>query len=342
MYHDIDVWLRPGVQLLDVAGPLDVFSSATRYCQAVQAGPPGHRGYRIRLCASTPGPVPTAAGVQLTAETPTSALLRRRSTHATLLIPGDLDDPDLKPDADLLRCITRWPGRIASICAAAWQVARSGRLDGKRATTHWLIAPRLAAAFPTIEVEQDALWIRDGDIWTSAGVSAGIDLALAIVEEDLGREVALEVARLLVLYMKRPGGQSQFSSALRGQYAPEAPLRALTQWMHDHPDGDLRVDALARRAGMSPRNFARVFAQQFEQTPAQVVLAVRLEAARRLLEDEPSASVADIARRSGHGTTESLRRNFQRTLGIGPSAYRERFGRQRPHKPSPTTVPRYR
>ncbi len=327
MLRDVDVWLRPGVQLLDAAGPIDVFSSATRYCQALGAGSSGPRGYRIRLCATRPGPVATAAGVQLTADTPTSALLRRRNAEATLLIPGDLDELDQPSDPALLRCIARWPGRVASICTAAWQVARSGRLDGKRATTHWLAAPRLASEFPTIDVEQDALWVRDGDVWTSAGVSAGIDLALAIVEEDLGRPIALEIARLLVLYMKRPGGQSQFSSALQGQRTRQAPLRALVQWMHEHPDADLRVGALARRAGMSPRNFARVFAQQFGETPAQVVLAVRLQAARRMLEDEASLAVAEVARRSGHGTTESLRRNFQRALGIGPSAYRERFGR---------------
>lgn len=327
MLRDIDVWLRPGVQLLDVAGPLDVFSSATRYCKAVDPTSSASRGYRIRLCARKPGPVPTAAGVRLCADTATATLLRRRSTNATLLIPGDLDELDQPSDPELLRCIARWPGRVASVCTGAWQLARSGRLDGKRATTHWLAAPRLAADFPTVEVEQDALWVRDGDIWTSAGVSAGIDLALAIVEEDLGRPIALEVARLLVLYMKRPGGQSQFSSALLGQRSDRAPMRALVQWMHEHPEADLRVGTLANRAGMSPRNFARVFAQELGETPAQVVLAIRLQAARRMLEDELELGVADIATRSGHGTTESLRRNFQRALGIGPSAYRERFGR---------------
>ncbi len=328
MLRDIDVWVRPGVQLLDVAGPVDVFSSATRYCKAVDSTASTARGYRIRLCAAKPGAVPTAAGVQLTADTATSTLLRRRSRQATLLVPGDLDELEKPSDPELLRCIARWPGRVASVCTAAWQLARSGRLDGKRATTHWLAAPRLAAEFPTIEVEQDALWVRDGDLWTSAGVSAGIDLALAMVEEDLGRPVALEVARLLVLYMKRPGGQSQFSSALLGQRTGQAPLRTLVRWMHEHPEADLRVGTLAHRAGMSPRNFARVFAQEVGETPAQLVLAIRLEAARRLLEDELELGIADVAARSGHGTTESLRRNFQRALGIGPSAYRDRFGRR--------------
>lgn len=327
MLREIDVWLRPGVQLLDVTGPLDVFSSATRYCQAVGSPTSGPRGYRIRLYAHEPGPVSTAAGVQLVADVSTATLSRRRNPNATLLVPGDLDELDQPSDPALLRCLARWPGRIVSICTAAWQVARSGKLDGKRATTHWLAAPRLADEFPQVEVEQDALWVRDGDVWTSAGVSAGIDLALAIVEEDLGRRVALEVARLLVLYMKRPGGQSQFSSALLGQRTEHSALDALVRWMHEHPDADLRVDALARRVGMSPRNFARIFAQELGETPAQVVLAVRLQAARRMLEDDLALGVAEVATRSGHGTTESLRRNFHRSLGIGPSEYRQRFGR---------------
>ena len=318
---DIDVWLRPDVQLLDVAGPLDVLSTATRLRRA--RGQSG--GYRLHLRSSDGTPALTAAGVGLTADADFAGL--SPDGDRTLLLPGRWTDPSDPPEPDLIRTLETWPGRIASVCTAAWRVAQAGRLDGRRATTHWLFADRMQRAFPTLEVDADALWVRDGPVWTSAGVSAGIDLALALVEADLGRATALEVARLLVLYMKRPGGQSQFSAALESQHAAGGNFDELLTWMYAHPGEDLRVDALAERVRMSPRHFARTFTQQLGVTPAKKVRLIRLEAARRLIEEAPDLNLHDVAVRTGHGTVESLRRQFLRALKLTPGAYRARFAR---------------
>jgi transcriptional regulator GlxA family with amidase domain len=178
--------------------------------------------------------------------------------------------------------------------------------------------------YPLIDVERDSIFVRDGDLWTSAGVTAGMDLALALVEQDLGREVALDVARWLVLFVQRPGGQSQFSAQLQGQAAEHEPVRELQGWIADHLAADLSVDALARRANMSPRNFARVFRREVGMTPAAYVEAVRVESAQRELETTKSGFDA-IARRCGFGTTDTMRRAFQRRLGVKPGDYRARF-----------------
>lgn len=318
---EIDVWLRPGVQLLDVTGPAEVFSTATRYCAAM--GRPG--GYVMRMLGPEVGPVRTAAGLQLVADTPWSAATRRRSPQATLLLPGTLGDARSPLDAPLERALRRWPGRLASVCAASWKLAQAGRLNARRATTHWLFAKKMQATFPQVQVQADALWTEHDGVWTSAGVSAGIDLALAMVQADLGRDVALQVAQLLVLYMKRPGGQSQFSAVLHEQQVNTGPLQALLGWMHEHPEADLRVPALAERAGMSPRNFARVFKQQMGTTPAQKVADIRLQSARRWLEEEPSLALQDVCLRCGYASVESLRRHFRQSLGVTPGGYRARF-----------------
>lgn len=323
MRREIAVWLRPDVQLLDVTGPLEVFSTATRLCDAT-----GRRGgYLLRTHSPGGRPIRTAAGLELKADADHRSLLRRRSARATLLVPGRSSDPDTPPEPLLMKCLRRWPGRVASICAASWRLAEAGLLDGRRATTHWLIAERMREAFPRTLVEADALWVHDSGVWTSAGVSAGIDLALAMVQEDLGHELALDVARLLVLYMKRPGGQSQFSAVLNHQRSEQPKFHRLLAYIREHPDADLRVEILARKVHMSPRNFARAFARDIGATPAKVVAQIRLEAARRMLEDELQASIGEIALRSGHGSLESLRRRFAEHLGITPSAYRSRFGR---------------
>jgi len=317
----VHVWLRPELQLLDITGPAEVLSTASRVATFHGRAD----GYAIELCAPGGEPVRTAAGVTLHADADTAGLLERATADATLLVPGAFADGDLPASDDLLDAIARFPGRVVSICAGAFQLARAGRLDGRRATTHWLFTGRLAEGFPGVDVEPDALWVRDREVWTSAGVSAGIDLSLALVEADLGRTVALEVARLLVLHLKRPGGQSQFSSVLEAQRSEESPLGELLVWMHDHPDADLRVPALARRVGMSPRHFARVFVRHTGRTPAALVRTLRLATARRMLEDDGRSSLAQIAERSGHGSVESLRRAFVRSLGVSPGAYRDRF-----------------
>ena len=203
-------------------------------------------------------------------------------------------------------------------------LAEAGLLDGLSATTHWRQCARLAAQYPAVSVESDPIFVRAGKIFTSAGVTAGIDLALALVEEDHGREVALAVARELVMFLRRPGGQSQFSVQMSAQVADREPIRELQRWMADHLGADLSVEALARRAAMSPRNFARVFTREVGATPGQFVEHSRVEAARRRLE-ESAEGVDSIASECGFGTRESMRRAFIRTLHVPPSAYRSRF-----------------
>ena len=208
--------------------------------------------------------------------------------------------------------------------AGAFLLARAGLLDGRRATTHWAACAALARNYPAVSVESDPIFVRDGNVYTSAGVTAGIDLALALVEEDLGRQAALAVARSLVLFIRRPGGQAQFSAGLAGQAAARPGLNELQAWIAEHLDHDLSVPALAERAFMSPRNFARVFANEVGVTPAAYVEAVRLERARTLLETT-ELQLDDVARRCGFGTVETLRRVFGRRLGVNPSDYHNQF-----------------
>jgi transcriptional regulator GlxA family with amidase domain len=214
--------------------------------------------------------------------------------------------------------------RLASVCTGAFVLAAAGLLDGRRAVTHWSECEQLARLHPRVTVEKDPIFIRDGHVYTSAGVTAGMDLALALVEEDCGRDVAMAVARELVLFLRRPGGQSQFSVQLSTQTAEREPLRDLQAWMADHPGEDLRIPALARRAAMSERHFRRAFTTEVGCPPARFVEQVRVEAARRALEDTPDG-VDAIAARLGFGTSESMRRAFTRMLHISPTAYRERF-----------------
>jgi transcriptional regulator GlxA family with amidase domain len=210
------------------------------------------------------------------------------------------------------------------VCTGAFLLARSGLLDHRRATTHWAACDALGRAYPTVTVEPDPIFVRDGNVYTSAGVSAGIDLALALVEEDHGRQAALDVARALVLFIRRPGGQAQFSSGLAGQAAARPGVRELQAWMADHLDSDLSVPALADRAFMSPRNFARVFTREVGSTPAAYVESLRVERARTLLETS-DLQLEQVASSCGFGTVETLRRVFGRRLGVNPSDYRSRF-----------------
>jgi transcriptional regulator GlxA family with amidase domain len=213
---------------------------------------------------------------------------------------------------------------VTSVCTGAYVLAAAGLLDGRRATTHWAYCDDLQGRHRAVRVERDPIFVVDGPVRTSAGVTAGMDLALALVEEDLGPRVALEVARWLVLFVKRPGGQSQFSAQLAGQAAERAPLRELQAWMADHLDADLSVPALAARACMSERHFARAFKAETGMTPAAYVEALRVERARIALESS-AAPIEAVARRCGFGTVETLRRAFARRLGVSPAAYRSRF-----------------
>jgi transcriptional regulator GlxA family with amidase domain len=300
----------PGVQSLDVAGPVEVLAAAG--------------GYRIDVVAPAPGPVPAHSGLVLHAE---RALADVRGPLDTLLVAGGEGTAEVMGDAGVLRAVRRLAAgsrRVASVCSGAFVLAEAGLLDGRRATTHWGSCGLLAARYPSITVEPDAIFVRDGEVWTSAGVTAGIDLALAMVEDDLGRDVALRVARRLVVFLKRPGGQSQFSAQLAGQFAEREPLRELQTWVTDHLAEDLSVERLAAEVAMSPRNFSRAFRREVGRTPARFVEHARVDAARRLLE-ETARPVAEIASGCGFGTAETMRRTFLRALKVTPSDYRDRF-----------------
>ncbi|NEE06029.1 GlxA family transcriptional regulator [Streptomyces sp. SID7499] len=304
--------LFDGLQSLDVTGPLEVFAGAALLS-------PG--AYRIRTASLDGAPVRTTGGLTLV---PDESLADAKDPDI-LLVPGG--PGSLRPDPRLVDWVReRGPraARLVSVCTGAAVLAGAGLLDGRRATTHWAYCDRLAREHPAVEIDPDPVYIRDGHISTSAGVTAGIDLALALVEEDLGRDAALTIARHLVVFLRRPGNQAQFSAQLAAQTAQREPLRDVQRWITDHPDADLSVDTLADRARLSPRHFARAFRAETGMTPGRYVDRVRLEHARRLLEDTADG-VEEIARTSGYGTPEAMRRAFVRTLGTPPAEYRRRF-----------------
>jgi transcriptional regulator GlxA family with amidase domain len=303
----------PRTQALDLAGPIDVFASATE-----RVSP----GYAVEVVTPGGGHVRCSSGLTVAAEP-----LPAPAPMDTLLVLGGEDMPARSRDMSLRDWVVASAARAqrtVSICTGAFVLAAAGLLDGRRATTHWTRCEDLASAYPNVVVEPDRIFTRDGPIGTSAGVSAGIDLALALVEEDLGREIALDVARSMVVFLKRPGGQSQFSAQLDGQLAARQPLRELQAWIADHLEEDLSVPALARRAFMSERNFGRAFRRETGLTPAAYVEALRIERARTALQ-ESAAPTEVIARLCGFGSAEVMRRAFQRRLGIPPTVYRERF-----------------
>jgi transcriptional regulator GlxA family with amidase domain len=246
-----------------------------------------------------------------------------------MIVAGGMGVRAAEGDVELIRWIrsaARRSRRVTSVCSGSFLLARAGLLEGKTVTTHWASTEELARLHPELEVDPTPIFVRDDDVWTSAGVTSGMDLSLALVEEDLGREVAVEIARWLVLFLQRPGGQAQFSSHLSAQIAERRPLRELQSWIADNLDADLRVETLAERAAMSPRNFARFFRREIGRTPAAYVEELRVERARQLLED--SADPVDlVSARCGFGTPETMRRAFGRRLGVAPAQYRARFRR---------------
>jgi transcriptional regulator GlxA family with amidase domain len=307
-----------GVTLLDVAGPAQVFATAADIC-----GDGSEPPYRLRVASGPGGPVVTSTGIAIVT---TSLAEAADQPIDTLIVAGGpgvhaiIRDPE--PVA-WLRARAAQARRICSVCTGAFLLAAAGLLDGRRAATHWRWSRALQAEYPKVRVEADPIFVRDGAIWSSAGVSAGIDLALALVEEDLGHTSALKVARALVVFLKRPGSQAQFSAALAGQLRDER-FADLHAWMSANLEGDLRVEHLAERAGMSARNFARVYAATIGMTPAKAIEAMRVEAARRLLETTPRP-IGWVARQCGFGDDERMRRGFMRWIGVSPSDYRERF-----------------
>lgn len=311
----------PGIQLLDVVGPLEIFAAATEGAAEAGGGDPG---YTLDVIGSEPGVVRASSGLILGVD---RAYEDVPEDVDTLIVAGGRGTAQAFTDRRVLDCIrTAAAGarRVSSVCTGAFVLGAAGLLDGHRATTHWQNVEGFAQLFPKVEVEPDSIYVRDGRVWTSAGVTAGIDLALALVEEDLGRPLALEVSRRMVFFLKRPGGQSQFSAQLSGQLAERDPLRDLQAFIVESPDVEHTVESLAERVGMSARNFSRVFTKQVGQSPARFVERVRVEAARRRLE-ESGHSVDQVADEVGFGTSETMRRAFLRQIGVGPTAYRERF-----------------
>jgi transcriptional regulator GlxA family with amidase domain len=317
----VAILLYPGVQSLDVTGPLEVFAAAQTLLERTGRR---DRGYRVETVAASREPVETSSGLQLLARRRLSEL---RGPLDTLIVPGGSGSRAAAADPALLDWIrARAPRsrRVASVCTGAFVLGATGLLDGRRVTTHWSAAAALARSNPRLRVDADPIHIRDGRFWTSAGVTAGMDLALALVEDDLDRDAALVIARHLVLFLRRPGGQSQFSAVLATQQPAREPLREVQREVVEDPAGAHTVEAMAERAHMSPRHFARAFAAETGITPARFVERVRLDAARRRLEDgeEP---VAAIAAACGFGTAETMRRSFLRVLAVGPLEYRRRF-----------------
>jgi len=320
--RNVVIVVYPGVQSLDIAGPLEVFVGAQ---QLVAATGRSERGYRVTI-ASPDGarPLSTSSGLEIV---PDASLAELSGPIDTLIVAGGAGSNAASTDEALLHWLaTAAPSarRVASVCTGAFVLAGAGLLDGRRATTHWAAATELAERYPAVEVDPEPIFLRDGPVWTSAGVTAGMDLALALVEEDLDRKAALTIARHLVLFLRRPGNQSQFSAALAAQRPEREPLRDVQRYALEHVAEDLSVEALAARAHMSPRNFARAFAAESGITPGRYVERVRLEAARRELEDT-AQPIATVAAACGFGTAETMRRTFLRALGVAPAEYRRRY-----------------
>lgn len=313
--------IYPGFELLDVGGPMSVFSTAS---ELLGAG----RGYRVEIAAASAGPIASLGGAELVAR---HALSDIGEPFDTLLVGGGLR-PALEQARSLAPEITRLAGlarRTVGVCTGALLLADAGLLRGKRAVTHWAACDRLRRKHPECVVDPDPIYVRDGGVWTSAGVTAGMDLTLALVEEDHGRALALEAARWLVMYVRRAGGQSQASAALEAQAGASGAITELLGWVGDHLADDLSVEALAARCTMSARHFARVFRARAGVTPREYVERLRLDAARRELE-LGERSVKEVAARTGFGTVETLHRVFVRVVGMTPLDYRRRFCPQTP------------
>ncbi len=307
---------------LDLTGPFSVFAGTARWLREVQKL--DYDAYTVEVLGAEVGPLRADGGLGIVVD---RSFLTVRGGIDTLLVVGGSGSRKIPRESALFGWLRRMAPRVrrlGAICTGSFVLAEAGLLDGRRVTTHWAWGTELARRYPRLTVDADPIFIRDGKIYTSAGVTAGMDLALALVEEDYGREVALQIARYLVLYLRRPGGQSQFSTLLVAQGGEREPLRELQTWIAENLDADLSVLALARRVAMSPRHFARIFAREVGLTPGQFVEKVRVETARRRLE-ESSQGVKTIARDCGFGSADTMRRAFLRTVRVAPAGYRDRF-----------------
>lgn len=321
----IHVLAFANVQVLDVTGPLQVFASANDLVRGQGLPPP----YAPTVVAAGGGAVMSSAGLALMAEPLPD------DDSDTLLIAGGWGVYEAAKDPALVAWVKHQgmrSRRVASVCTGAFLLAASGWLDGRRVATHWTRCEQLAKQHPQLQVEPNPIFIKDGPVWTSAGVTAGIDLALALVEEDLGRALALEVARHLVVFLKRPGGQSQFSATLALQ-KQGGRFDKLHAWIAENLTRDLSLSRLAVEAGMSERSFVRHYRAETGQTPARAVELIRVETARRLLADS-AVPIKRVALQCGFGSEETLRRSFLRGMGVTPQAYRERFAVSLPADPA--------
>jgi len=317
MPHSVEILAFPDCQLLDVTGPLQVFATANDLAQRSARAVP----YAPVVVAQTAQVASSSGLVMLTATLPDGL-----PHPGTLMVAGGAGVNAASQNASLMQWIrsrASVAGRTASVCSGAMLLAQAGLLKGRRAVTHWQRCEEFAQRFPDVKLDADPIYIRDGNLWTSAGVTAGIDLALALVEADLGHAAALAVARHLVVYLKRPGGQAQFSAALALQER-SGRFEKLHAWMRENLHQPLALDTLAAQVHMSTRSFCRHYRKAMGQTPARAIASMRLEAACRLL--EKGASIAQTATRCGFGSEETLRRTFSRSLGITPQIWRERFG----------------
>jgi transcriptional regulator GlxA family with amidase domain len=303
----------PRVQILDVTGPLEVFSNVA--------------DYQVTLVSSDGrDQLMTNCGIKLAGAAPRDSV---SGLIDTLIIAGGPDAESGEYDSDYLRWIADAAGRsrrVASIYTGAFLLAAAGLLDHKKAVTHWSFCDRLAREFPKVSVLSNRIFLRDGAIYTSAGITAGIDLCLALVEEDHGHQTALNVARQLVMFLVRPGGQAQYSHMLSRQATTSEPLRELQVYMLEHLKADLSVEALAERIGMSPRHFSRVCLREMEMNPGQFVDRLRVEVAQQMI-GSSSMGLKEIANDCGFGSVDSMRRTFQRVIGITAGEYTERFKR---------------
>ncbi|MGB7869440.1 MAG: GlxA family transcriptional regulator [Mycobacterium sp.] len=308
-----------GMQTLDLVGPLEVFATAS-----LVAAAKGRDGYQTVVASVDGRPVTTSSGLTLA----TTKLLDADKRADTLVLPGGAGIHAARSDSrivDWTRTVAAGVRRVASVCTGAFLAAQAGLLDGCVATTHWASADQLAREFPSIVVDPDPIFVRSSaKVWTAAGVTAGIDLALSLVEEDHGTDVAQTVARWLVLYLRRPGGQTQFAAPVWVARAKREPIRAVQDAIDAEPGGAHSICDLARRVDMSPRHFTRVFTDEVGESPGAYVERVRTEAARRQLEQTDDTVVA-IAARCGFGTAETMRRNFIRRIGVSPDHYRKTF-----------------
>lgn len=310
--------------LFEVAGLADIFSTANKCLEDRGKAP----FYSWKVASTTRDrTIVGGSGVRIQADVCLHELdpARQRGTIMVTGRGGRLWPHGLPGVSAWLRAASRKVDRVASVCAGTFLLADAGLLKGKHATSHWKCVLELAARYPETTVESDPIYVRDGKVSTSAGASAGFDLALAFVEEDLGAEIARDVARQLVMYLRRPGGQSQFSAALEREAPSDGPIRKIQSWILEHLDEDLRVERLAEQAAMSPRHFARVFAQEVGTTPARYIEQLRLESARRHLE-RSKETIESVASRCGLSSALELRRLFDKHLGVTPGDYRARFG----------------